>query len=209
MIFATAPLFVYAGCMGGAKACQQCRSANRKCFRSDACGPCAQCLKRHISCSSKLRIRRDPQLVPCHAKGPIEPAEQESIGLPEGIIIELVEHYIDKIHDRPHSLFHVPTLRESVRSGNINKALLMAICSMGSRFSVHHETRLLEHLLTAKSKRLILADLEDICLESIQTCILLANLCAADEKPSSEALFFRKRPRPQSCTSGCRDYRLY
>lgn len=181
--------------MGAAKACQQCRDAKRKCLRREAVGSCAQCIKRNIVCSNELSVRRAPQLVPGHSRM-IEQQEEleESIDLPEEIVIELVEHYIDKIHDRPHSLFHLPTLRESVRTGNINRASLMAMCSIGSRFSIHPEIRMLGEHLTAESKRLILAGLEDISLESIQTCILVANLCAADGRPSSEALFFRKWP---------------
>ncbi|KAH8600670.1 hypothetical protein B0O99DRAFT_681546 [Bisporella sp. PMI_857] len=178
--------------MGAAKACKQCRQAKRKCLRSDTLGPCAQCIKRNIICSNKLKIKKPQQLVPSHKRALTEQGEdQDGLNLPEEIIIELVEHYIDKIHDRPHSIFHLPTLRENVRRGNMNKALLMAICSMGSRFSAHLEIRLLEHQLTAKSKRIVLDNLEDISLESIQTCILIANLYAAHAKPSSEALFFR------------------
>ncbi|KIM99716.1 hypothetical protein OIDMADRAFT_126100 [Oidiodendron maius Zn] len=62
---------------------------------------------------------------------------------------------------------------------------------MGSTFSPHPDIRLLRDRLTVQSKKLLLKNLEDICLESIQTCILVANLCAANASPSSEALFFR------------------
>lgn len=53
-----------------------------------------------------------------------------------------------------------------------------------------------------ESKRLLLADLERICVENIQTCILLANLYAAHLNPSSEALFFRKCQRPKIVVVG-------
>ncbi|KAK7416201.1 hypothetical protein QQX98_005398 [Neonectria punicea] len=42
-----------------------------------------------------------------------------------------------------------------------------------------------------ESKRLLQSDLENICLENIQTCILVANLCACHSNPTSEALYFR------------------
>lgn len=45
-----------------------------------------------------------------------------------------------------------------------------------------------------KSKSVLLADLENICLENVQTCILIANLCDAHLNPQSEALYFRKLP---------------
>ncbi|RDW57482.1 hypothetical protein BP6252_13742 [Coleophoma cylindrospora] len=175
-----------------AKACRQCRSSKRKCIRSDSYGPCVQCSKRQIPCSGKLKPIRAAQLLPCHVESPnAQDDDDDGANLPEDTVIELVEHYISKIHDRPHSLFHLPTLRTSVRKGALNKALLLAICAMGSRFSASAEIRKLEHQLTEKSKRLLLADLENICLETIQTCVLVANLCAAIGNSSSEALFFR------------------
>lgn len=42
-----------------------------------------------------------------------------------------------------------------------------------------------------ESKRRLLADLENICVENVQCCVLIANLCAAHLNPTSEALYFR------------------
>ncbi|KFZ14497.1 hypothetical protein V501_03196 [Pseudogymnoascus sp. VKM F-4519 (FW-2642)] len=135
-------------------------------------------------------MARNTDLLPW--QGQYDPLpKQDNFDLPQDVIVGLVEHYINKLHDRPHSLFHLPTLRKRVQNREINKALLLAICSLGSRFSAEPEICMLQEQLTAESKRLILADLENICLEGIQTCILIANLCAANAKPSSEALFFR------------------
>ncbi|KUL92275.1 hypothetical protein ZTR_02401 [Talaromyces verruculosus] len=67
---------------------------------------------------------------------------------------------------------------------------------MGSHVSTQPTLRSLEPLLTAESKRLLQIDLERVCLENIQTCILVANLCVAHENPSSEFLFFRKLSPP-------------
>lgn len=105
---------------------------------------------------------------------------------------ELVGHYLDKVHDRPHSLFHPQTLRDRVRDGTTSHALLLAICSMGARFSPDPDIRHLEPALTAKSQSLLQADLTNMTLENIQTCILVANLCAANRNHKDEALFFRK-----------------
>ena len=189
------------GRMKMAKACRECRISKRKCTRVDTCGPCAQCLKSGLSCSSMLRMTKDPHLVPCDLGARFDQEDPHTINLQDEIAIELVEHYIDKIQDRPQSLFHTPTLRESVRKRTIKKPLLLAICSLGSRFSTRAEIRALEYKLTTEAKRLILADLENICLENIQTCILVANLCAANATPSSEALFFRKLPHTHSSES--------
>ncbi|OBT72100.1 hypothetical protein VF21_09172 [Pseudogymnoascus sp. 05NY08] len=133
---------------------------------------------------------RDPHLLPSQDQDSPSP-KPDSFNLSQEVIIELVEHYINKLHDRPHSLFHLPTLRKRVRDREVNKALVLAICSLGSRFSADPEVYNLGGQLTAESKRLALDDFENISLESIQTCILIANICAADAKPSSEALFFR------------------
>lgn len=105
---------------------------------------------------------------------------------------EVVKLYLEKLHDRPHSLFHPATLKAQVCDGLLNRALLLAICSTGSRFSLELEMRQLESRLMSESKSLLLADLETICVENIQCCILIANLCAAHLNPKSEALFFRK-----------------
>lgn len=110
------------------------------------------------------------------------------------VAIELVDHYVDKLHDRPHSLFHPATIRRKAREGSIPKILLLSICSMGSRFSSSQSIRSLETQLLGESKKLLLSDLENICLENVQSCILVANVCAAHLNPTSEALFFSKLP---------------
>ncbi|KAF5595303.1 uncharacterized protein FSUBG_9203 [Fusarium subglutinans] len=85
----------------------------------------------------------------------------------------------------------VATLKKQVRDGSINKALLLSLCAMGSRFDQDEQIRCLENSYNNESKRLLLTDLENICIENVQTCILLANLFAAHLNPSSETLFFR------------------
>ena len=106
----------------------------------------------------------------------------------------LVDEYLDKLHDRPYSLFHPPSLRASVRQGNLDRAVLFAICSTSCRFSGDPSIRSMEPQWTTEAKRLTLATLENISLNKIQTCILIANLCAAHSEASSEALFFRMWP---------------
>lgn len=178
--------------MAGWRACKQCRLAKRKCSGDDINKPCAQCLKRQIPCSKNMKMVRDAHLLPSQGQDSPSP-KPDSFDLPQEVIVELVEHYINKLHDRPHSLFHLPTLRKRVQDREVNKALLLAICSLGSRFSADPEVYSIGEQLTAESKRLVVGDFENISLESIQTCILIANICAADAKPSSEALFFSEQ----------------
>jgi hypothetical protein len=104
----------------------------------------------------------------------------------------LIHEYLSKIHGRPHSIFHVATLWKDIRDRRASKALVLAICAMGAHVATQPALRSLEPLLTAESKRLLQIDLERVCLENIQTCILVANLCVAHANPSSEFMFFRK-----------------
>ena len=46
----------------------------------------------------------------------------------------LVELYLHHIHDRPHSLFHEPTLRASIKEKSAGPALVLSICALGCGF---------------------------------------------------------------------------
>ncbi|KAI9740012.1 MAG: hypothetical protein M1818_004763 [Claussenomyces sp. TS43310] len=111
--------------------------------------------------------------------------------LQTGTAVELVDHYLDKFFGRPHSIFHPVTLRSLVGNGTLNKALLYAICAIGCKFSGNPDTRRQGSGLAAESKRLLQADLLNICLENIQACILIATLSVGHGDSASEALFFR------------------
>ncbi len=58
------------------------------------------------------------------------------------------------------------------------------------RFSAHAEIRAQGAEFAMESKRLLKADLERICLENVQACILIGNLCGAEANADSESLFF-------------------
>ncbi|VUC23052.1 unnamed protein product [Clonostachys rosea] len=62
---------------------------------------------------------------------------------------------------------------------------------MGCRVSEDFALRDLHGSLATEAKRLLQADLENITLENVQTCCIIANLCEWDCNRSSEALFFR------------------
>lgn len=101
----------------------------------------------------------------------------------------LVENYIEHILDRPHSIFHLPTLRRSVHDGTLAPALRCALLSYGARFHPDAEVSDLSKQFLEEAKTQLHADLENVCLENVQTCILLASLSAAEMQPSSEALY--------------------
>ncbi|KAJ9148943.1 Nonribosomal peptide synthetase 12 [Pleurostoma richardsiae] len=189
-----------------AKACQPCRVAKRRCFRTAPGKPCSACMAKQLKVFKPARTRLlipslsttedfsgDRKTSPERRQEKVQDNKAKA-GLEllsDSVIENLVENYLVKIHDRPHSLFHPPTLRQDVRLKHISRALLCALCSMGCRFSTDTGIRRLEPLLTAEAKRLLKADIENISLENIQTCILAANLSGSESKSASEALFFR------------------
>lgn len=198
--------------MKAPKACRPCREGKRRCLRrTHLIGePCDPCLKRRIQCTgtpSRLPPTEPLSLLPrpatvsewgspgedgTHSSIESLSGDQRQVDMDVEVALQLVDYYLGKVHNRSHSLFHPRLLREKVRGRLLNRALLLALCSIGSRFSTDAKVRELEVKLMEESKRRLLDDLENICIENVQTCILVANLCAAHLNPSSEALFFRR-----------------
>ncbi|RAH76999.1 hypothetical protein BO86DRAFT_393051 [Aspergillus japonicus CBS 114.51] len=192
--------------MRAPRACLQCRSSKRKCTRLGPGEPCSACQQRRVICSAELRrpnpvgVNSEPNPEPAvlsdeqqQSNEPVRhhPTILEPIQISWETTVELVDLYLAKIHDRPHSIFHPATLRAQVRSGTVGKALLYAVCALGVKFSSSTDRRDLEARLTVEAKRLLQADIENVCLENVQTCILIATLSAGNCEPSSEALFIR------------------
>lgn len=190
------------------KACRQCRESKRRCTRRGPGDPCDTCDQRRLHCDGHLNRQYHGCRRALVAKKPIiqeraneqtvhvgPPGDDEAPSLPKGTAVELVNHYLDKIHDRPHSLFHPAILRAQVQEGTVSDCVLFAICALGSRFSANPDTRQLETSLAMESKRLLQAGLEQISLENIQTFLLLALLDFGNGNSSSEILFFRKLTR--------------
>lgn len=46
---------------------------------------------------------------------------------------ELVDVYFRYVHDKPHTLFHEPTLRKAVRDGTVSDAILHGTLGLGAR----------------------------------------------------------------------------
>ena len=183
-------------------ACIQCRQAKRRCIRPEAGEKCTSCKHRQLICEGILKTRRVGQrtLVP-RSSATVSPSNKSSqhhdgeIGprpsLSQGTAIELVELYLDKFHGRPHSLFHPGTLRSRVCSGTLNVALLYAICAIGCKFSANPDTRRQGSGLIVEAKQLLQADISNICLENIQSCMLITTLSVGHGDSASAALFFR------------------
>lgn len=183
-------------------ACAQCRRAKRRCIRHEPSEACVSCHQRQLICEGKRQVRlvdhrhlvpRSFATVSTLRQSPQRPERRTGPrrDLSRGTAIELVDHYLDKFHGKPHSIFHPATLRSLVRNGTLNEALLYAICAIGCKFSGNPDTRCQGSGLAAESKRLLQADISHICLENIQACILVAMRSVGDGDRASEALFFR------------------
>lgn len=166
-----------------ATSCLQCREAKRRCVKQTIDSPCKNCQRKNLACSSHVSSQT--------TSAPKE--NQEFVpDLTDELAIEFVESYLTHLDGRAHSIFHQETLRRQVRRKEIGDALLYAICALGSKFSPKSEHRALEAPLVKGAKRLVQADLENVCIEHVQTCILLSLLSAGNCHTSSETLFLRE-----------------
>jgi hypothetical protein len=168
-----------------AKACRQCRDGKRKCDKATTGIACKQCTRRKLQCSSAAAMLERPLLNP-QTRAP----DSVHILPPLDVRRELCDLYISHIHDKPHTLFHEPTLRQQVADGSVSRAILYGVMGLSVRFSTHAEIRLQAERFSMESKRELKAGLEDICLENVQACIIVGNLCGAEGNNDSEALFF-------------------
>jgi hypothetical protein len=194
--------------MKAPRACWHCRQSKRKCSRRGPCEPCDPCQRKHLQCGFELGgelhrpVQNSLSLNPEHVRrrGPVGSNEGRThshtsthgVDLPPRLATHRVDLYLGEFHDRTQSIFHAATLRAKVTHGNVSSALLYAICAMGCKFWTDPERRVLEPRLTEAAKCLLKADLENICVENIQTCIILANLNAGNGIPHSQALYLRK-----------------
>lgn len=180
------------------RACQQCRSGKRKCNRPVG-ESCIQCARRKLDCSSTLKPRDKAELRPSSRPQIIrdkqsatthEDATDVLATLSHETVVGLVDLYIAYIHDKPHSIFHVPTLRADVASKTIDTALLCSILALAARFGPSEEIREIGAKLTEQAKYILKTELETISLSHIQAWIVLGNVCGADKNFTSESLFF-------------------
>lgn len=180
-------------------ACRQCRVGKRKCNRpsGEACLPC---VKRQLDCSTATKRRVNADLRPSTASreqtfdagttaqngGQDDPL----LDLDHHDVVETVELYIKYIQDKPHSIFHVPSLREDVRSDIIDRALLLGILAMSSRFSPVGKMRSRREAFADRAKQLLKAGLENISLASVQAWIVMGNYSDSEINSVSASLFY-------------------
>lgn len=61
---------------------------------------------------------------------------------------------------------------------------------MQNRFAEEPEIRSHGPLYAAEAKKVLKEDLEHVCIENIQACILVGNICLGDSDPDAESLYF-------------------
>lgn len=129
---------VYQSSMRVAKACSNCRTAKRRCTATEIDSQqCLQCLQRNLSCSlaaiSNPKKDNQPILIVPHASAS---SDEVLIGLPS-VNMQTREHlvdlYLQLIHDKPHTIFHPPTLRAQVREDAVPRVILFSVMSLSAR----------------------------------------------------------------------------
>lgn len=183
------------------KACAQCRNGKRKCQGplGDTCLPCR---KRGLACSSIIRVASNTVLRSAALQSPMQSENVHHLPTPadsnedvlastkQETIVKLVELYIECIHDKPHSLFHVPTLRLEVAEGRLDTALLCSILAFSARFALPEDVRSLGPRFFVQAKTLLKQGLEEVSLARIRAWIIAGSVAGADGNHTSESLFF-------------------
>jgi hypothetical protein len=123
-----------------AKACSNCRTAKRRCTAAEIDSQhCLQCLQRNQPCSlaAITNPKKDNQpisIVP-HACASSDEVLLELPSINMQTREHLVDLYLQLIHDKPHTLFHPPTLRAQVREDAVPRVILFSIMSLAARYA--------------------------------------------------------------------------
>lgn len=114
-------------------ACKECRAGKRKCIALTTNVKCLQCSKRQIECSLHVHSHQQKRFLLPEVPHEIIDTKAQ-IQLPsQQIREELVMLYLRYLHNKPHTLFHEPTLLESVRTGTISYNVLYGILGVSAR----------------------------------------------------------------------------
>lgn len=109
-----------------ARVCRQCRAGKRRCGEVHQGTPCQPCAKRGIACSLAAPTRNQNHPIRIL---PLSLAVDETSLSPSTTRI-LVELYLQMIHDKPHTIFHPPSLLQAVDQGTIPRQVLYSILAL-------------------------------------------------------------------------------
>ncbi|WZH47740.1 Zn2-C6 fungal-type domain-containing protein [Fusarium acuminatum] len=104
--------------------------------------------------------------------------------------IYLVDLYFIFLHDKPHTLFHEPTFKASVAEGTVSQPVLLAMMGMSARFATQPDIVARGVVYRKKACAALKEDLENICIENVQACILVGNNFFGDGDADAESLYF-------------------
>ena len=77
-----------------------------------------------------------------------------------------------------------------MRDGSLPDAILYGILGLASRFSHKEDVKAQGSRLIARAKAVLKSDIDRICLENVQACILVGNICGSEGDSDAESLFF-------------------
>lgn len=92
---------------------------------------CSSCVHRNLTCS---RVPSKTAISPLSAKSP-SLLNQDDI--PKDVAETLTELYLRYMHDKPHALFHEPSLREAVANGSVAPVVLLSILGLAARYGIY------------------------------------------------------------------------
>ncbi|KAL4920824.1 hypothetical protein BDW62DRAFT_176301 [Aspergillus aurantiobrunneus] len=170
-----------------AKSCRQCRAAKRKCtsvtFSHSACTLCAQ---KGLDCSLLAGLNPSrPQLI-----APAVTASECPTEVSDEVRDQLVDLYLQLIHDKPHTLFHPATLKSRVQAGSLPDAVLFSILALAARFSSDQTIQKQVKSFFQTAKESFKRKLDEVSLDNVHAATLIGNICGVEGDPNGESLFF-------------------
>lgn len=57
--------------------------------------------------------------------------------IPKSVVETLAELYLRYMHDKPHALFHEPSLRDAVANGSVAPVVLFSILGLAARYELY------------------------------------------------------------------------
>ncbi len=172
-----------------AKSCRQCRTAKRKCtFDAGSRSACMICAQKGLECSLvRLNWTRPKPIAPAAS------ASENCIKVNDESRDQLIDVYLERIHDKPHTLFHPATLKFRVQTGALPEPVLFSILALAARFSGDQGIRDRARDLFQTAKESFKRTLDEVTLDNIHAAALIGNICGVEGDTSGESLFFGRR----------------
>lgn len=160
------------------------RSGNRTVISQGAKTPVAE-LALHTSPAST--VTSAPAVQNGHGEG------SELSLPPASVSFYLASLYFDYIHDQLHTLFQKPAFMSDLTMGKIPLVIRYAMIALAARFSSHEmfsgispRARGVRYARKAAS----LLDVSDVCLTSIQACVMLGACRIIEGDARGEAVYY-------------------